>query len=171
MRRQILPLLTLALALATAGADAGRAHARTLSAAAQAETAAASTAKVERLLKESGYTHKKVSEDIWLVNRQGKNFPEFQIIITAGQGFWLAGVVVAEKKRLRVTPELLSKLLRLNHSIDYVKVGIDGDEDLFVRREAGTRLLDLREFKDIVEQVASATDTVYAEVKPFLDAQ
>src|SRR5215217_3673093 len=112
----LLPLLLLMLAPAASGADAGGARARTPAAPAAppVQSASASTAKVERLIGESGYTSKKVSDDVWLISRQGKSLPEFQIIVTSGPGFWLAGVIVAEKKTMRVTPELMFKLLQLN---------------------------------------------------------
>ena len=162
-------ILLLVVMLATSNLSVG-ARARTLRPAAQAESGAASLAKVERLLGESGYTYKKVSGDVWLISRQGKSFPEFRIIVTVGPGFWLAGVIVAEKKQMRVNADLMFKLLRLNHSQDFVKIGFDDDEDLFVRRESGTRLLDLQDFKSHVESVATAADKVYGEVKLFLNA-
>lgn len=57
------------------------------------------------------------------------------------------------------------KLLRLSHSIDYVKIGLDDDEDLFVRTEVKTKLMDLQEFKAIVENCIRA----YGKIKSALN--
>ena len=37
--------------------------------------------------------------------------------------------------------------MRLSNDLDYVKIGIDNDGDLFVRAELRVRMLDAAEFK------------------------
>jgi hypothetical protein len=78
------------------------------------------------------------------------------------------GVIVAAKKNMRLTSDLSFKLLRLAHATGYVKVGLDDDEDLYVRTELRVRMLDLEDFQAAVEDVNSDADKAAAEVKPFL---
>ena len=77
-------------------------------------------------------------------------------------------VVVAEKKQLKVTPELMRSLLRMNDDFDRVKIGIDKNGDLFVRVDSSTRVMDVQELKDNIEQVAAATDEVTKAIKPYI---
>ncbi len=58
----------------------------------------------------------------------------------------------------------------LNHAFDYAKVGLDDDEDLFVRYELHASALRPQIFKDCLDDVASAADRLYPELKPFLIA-
>jgi hypothetical protein len=132
--------------------------------ASQAETDA--EAKTTKLLQESGYAHRKTGDHTWIIERQGTDKPP--ILVASGADFLVAGIIVAEKKNLRVSADLSFKLLKLNHRLDYVKCGFDGDDDLFVRSEARIRVTDLVAFKALVESVISGADQVYAEVKPFL---
>jgi hypothetical protein len=78
--------------------------------------------------------------------------------------------LVAEKKDLKLTPEAMAKMLRLNSDLDRVKIGVDDDGDAFVRIDASIRILDTDEFKALIEQTAAAADEVFAALKPFLAA-
>ena len=98
----------------------------------------------------------------------GANIGDFQILVGGDENYMLMGVVVAKKSQMRMSGELTFKLLRLAHAIDYVKLGLDDDEDLFVRTEVRIRLFDLQSLKDAVEDVSSAADKAYLAVKPFL---
>jgi hypothetical protein len=130
----------------------------------------ATAAKVAQYLEQSGVNYKKVNANVWVVQRQGKNLANFQIILATDPNFLIAGVIIAKKNNMRMTPELMAKLLRLNHTFDYAKVGLDDDEDLFARYELHTGALSLQVFKDCLDDVASATDRLYPELKPFLIA-
>lgn len=69
---------------------------------------------------------------------------------------------------MKRSEDLLFKLHYLDHEFDYVKGGLDKDEDLFVRIDSNPRVLDLQEFKAPVEQVARSADDVYKQIRPFL---
>lgn len=129
---------------------------------------AQATAKIDQLLKDAGYDAQRKRDDIWVINRKGKNIGDFGVIVSAQAGYVLVGVLVARKAELRMTSELSLKLLRLADLIDFVKVGLDSDEDLFVRTEIRTRLVDQQSLKEVIEDVCTAADKAYAEVKPFL---
>jgi hypothetical protein len=137
-------------------------------AAAQAQSPAA---KLEELIKNSGYTSSKVSDNVWTIDFTGKQLPKFKVILSAS-GKDKDGIVVvfanpAEKSRLPATPNFMMLLLKSNHDFDYVKVGIDNDGDVFVRADIPDSA-DGGYFKNVVEQVAAATDQLYGRIKPLL---
>ncbi len=123
----------------------------------------ASVAKVIRLLQDSGLTHRKTGANTWVIERQGKS-----MLVAAGTDFLVLGIIVAVKKNMRVSADLQFKLLKLNHSLDYAKVGFDDDDDLFVRTEARLRLIDLEAFKSMVNDVGNGAVKAQNEVRPFL---
>ncbi len=158
--------LALALALIAplaTGTDA-RPSRRPL-AARSGQTAAA---KIEGFLRQAGYDYSKTGDNTWLINNQGRK--PWYVLVATGTDFVVVGVVVAPKKNINRSADFMFKLLRLEHSTDYAKIGLDDDEDLFVRWELKTRLLDLQDFKSCVNSIVTASDTVYGEIKPFLSA-
>ena len=132
---------------------------------------AATIAKIAGFLKDSGYEYKQADENVWIINHKGKSVPNPQTLVIALADFVIVGVVVAEKKIIQVTADSMFKLLHLAHDMDYIKVGIDDDGDLFVRSEVRTRAMNASEFKDTVERVFSAADRAYTEIKPFLNKE
>ena len=139
---------------------------------ARAQTTPSSSAvKTESFLRQSGYKYQKLSGEVWIIKRQGENISDLQMLVATGSDFVIVGVIVAVKKDIRATPAMYQKLLKLNHSQDYVKIGFDDDDDLFVRTEVRTRTLDLQDFKATVERVAAAADKVYGDMSPFIITQ
>src|SRR6185295_4410688 len=104
---------------------------------------------------------------VWVITHKGKSVPNPQTLVIATANFVIVGVVVVEKKDFQVTADSMFKLLHLAHDMDYMKVGIDDDGDLFVRSEVRTRAMILSEFKSVVEGVFSAADRTYLEIKPY----
>lgn len=125
-------------------------------------------AKLAQILEQSGYAYRKAADNVWVVDFKGKSLSEINIFVTSAQDLIVMGAVVAPKKSMKVTPEMMFKIFRLVHDIDRVKVGFDDDEDLFVRAEVFARLFDLEEFKSYMDQVAAGTDKVHAAIKPYL---
>ncbi|MEW6210233.1 MAG: hypothetical protein AB1631_17840 [Acidobacteriota bacterium] len=138
---------------------------------AQTQNAQASAEKVATLLDKSGYSFRKTSNNLWVVSFTGKQIADVQVIITSAPDLLLAGVTIARKNRMRPTAEFFYKLLKLAHSYDLVKVGLDTDDDLFVRVELRMRTMDVDEFKSYIKQTAAAADEIYGQIKPFLSAQ
>lgn len=127
-----------------------------------------SAAKLARLLEESGDSYTKAADNVWTIAFKGKALPEFNVIATTGQDMLVLMAIVAKKKTLKVTPKMLQKLLRLNEDLDRVKIGIDQSGDVFVRVDLSVRTVDAQEFKENIEQLAAATDEVFAAMKPFI---
>jgi len=133
-------------------------------------TAFAQTVKQEKIensinsiLKSSKYEYKKLTESAWLVM-----FDDENILVGADGDFFIAGVVVARKAEFRVTAESMSAMLKLAHSIDFVKIGIDSEEDLFVRRERQGKTMEKQEFNDYISIVSAAAKEVRTGIQPYL---
>jgi hypothetical protein len=130
-------------------------------------TTAQTSAKVDQWMKQSGYKYKKASETVWVVASKGNALPEFETFVATNENVVVIGVVMAKQKNLKMSEDLLLKILKLNHDNDFVKIGIDEDNDLFVRLERKVRMLDLEEFKSCYAEVVAASDNVYTQIKPF----
>ena len=133
----------------------------------QVKTDLHTDAKLASIVESSGATYKKVAEGVWVVKLKGDALADIDVIVTSAEGLILLGVVVAQKKTMQVSPEMMRTLLKLVHNIDFVKIGFDDDDDLFVRIELPARLFDLEEFKADLQQIAAASDKVYVAIKPF----
>ena len=131
------------------------------------ETAAAKTA---RLLNDAGIVHNKVGENIWSVPYLRKDKREFQVFVTTAPDTLVMFSVLVRKKDLKLTPELMQKLLRLNTEMDSVKLGIDKDGDLIARIDLGIRTLDAADLKSNLDQTAGAVSETLAVLRPLLPA-
>jgi hypothetical protein len=87
------------------------------------------------------------------------------ILIAEQSDMVIVGTVVRPKATLDTSAATLLKLMRLSNELDYVKIGIDNDGDLFVRAELRVRMLDAAEFKTAVQNVISAGAKAYAATK------
>jgi Putative bacterial sensory transduction regulator len=124
--------------------------------------------KVGHLLADSGYNFVKKTDTVWYVEKQGKALKDFKVIIATENDLMVTFVIVAKKSQLQDTDTLFRKLLRFNHDLDRVKIGFDGDGDLFVRADNSVRTMDVQELKEIVEQVAASANEVYAGTSDFI---
>ncbi len=118
--------------------------------------------KVERLLKETGLNNKKYGEGIWLVEAQGKNFP---VLVAASGDVVVVGVIVVKKGTIAMSQEFLYKVAKLNHEYDFVKIGLDNEDDLFARSERKVAGLTAADFKETFDQVVNATDKVVEQLR------
>lgn len=130
----------------------------------------ASAAKIVQMLEESGHTYGKAADNVWSVKFRGNTLDDISVITIGHEGLLIMVAVVAEKKDFKATPELMTKLLKLNDDYDRIKVGIDKDGDMFVRVDLTLRVTDSQEFKLNVEQVSAAADEIAATIKPYMVA-
>lgn len=129
---------------------------------------AASDAQVELLLGQSGLKYKRAGDGVWVIRMVGKVFPYFQVVIASGPGYVLASVVITNKKNLKFDSDLGYALLHLAHELNYIKVGFDNGDDLFVRSELRLKQLDADEFRVMIDRLAGAADKTYELVRPSL---
>jgi hypothetical protein len=124
--------------------------------------------KLAQILERSGYPYKKAADNVWVVSFKGNSKPDIQVFVTSAENLIVMGTVVAAKASMKVTPELMFKLLRIVDDIDRVKIGFDDDEDLFLRAEVTNKCFDVESFKSSMDQISAGTDKVYAAIKTSL---
>ena len=127
-----------------------------------------SPAKAARLLRESKVKFTKVADNIWTVPYNGKTFKDFDVLVSTEKSFMVMFVVVAKHKDYKASAEVFSALLIQNSEMDRVKIGIDADRDIIVRIDLSMRLLDKRELVENLDQLASASDEVFAAIQTHL---
>jgi hypothetical protein len=126
--------------------------------------------KTAQFLEQFGGTYTKISDAVWVVPFKGKSIDglEVLVIVSPESNLIVIGTTVVKKKNLKQSQNLLYRLLKYNHFADYVKVGFDDDDDLFVRADLNAKTLEFQSFKEILEQVGAVADELYTQVKPDL---
>jgi hypothetical protein len=125
-------------------------------------------ARVEEFLQQSGYTFQKVKANSWFLLVDGKEMGQIRIILGAGPRQIAMGAVVVPKRKLQLSTEGLQKLMKLSYELNYVRVCLDGDDDLIVLQQMKEPWLNAEEFKTTVNTVANAADRAYAEIRPYI---
>lgn len=131
----------------------------------------ADATRIDKLMKQAGYTFEKKGDTVWIIKQHGENLGDFKEILAVGDGLLVIFVTIVRDADIPRTEELEYKMLKLNHELDRVKVEIDDDGDADVRADVTARILDTAELKEQVHQVAASADEVYADIKPFLAQQ
>jgi hypothetical protein len=124
-------------------------------------------ARLGTLVDQSGYRSKKFSGSAWAVYVNGADGREWRVLCAADPDLFVIGIVVAEKRTMRLTEEALRLLLRLEHGNDFVKIGLDAQDDLFVRSEVKIQDFNLADFKTLVRQNIKVAEAVQAAIKPY----
>ncbi|WP_404787586.1 T3SS (YopN, CesT) and YbjN peptide-binding chaperone 1 [Altericista sp. CCNU0014] len=129
-------------------------------------------AKIGQFLERFGGPYTKAADAVWVVPFKGKALANFDVFIatSSDSNLLIIGATVAKKQNLKLSQALLHRLLKYNHTADYVKVGLDDDEDLFARAELNAKTMDFESFKEVLEQVGAVADELYAQIKPNLSA-
>jgi hypothetical protein len=123
--------------------------------------------KVEGLLEQTGYTIKVLAPcRSWMATDatsipKGDGLSGVMLIGESGDAV-VIGTVLRTKARLNLSTDLAIKLLQFNHDLDWVKVGIDHDGDLFVRQELHEANLTELDVQNAFKTVAAAGEKVYA---------
>lgn len=138
------------------------------SADAQSPEETAIAAKVVQLLGGTGYTYVQRTPTVWYIDMNRSSLKDFRLILASNDRLLVIFVTVLKKNQMRMTPEFMLSELQNNNKLDYVKIGIDKDGDLFVRTDCTPRVMDTQELKTQIEQVAAASNEVYANAQPFL---
>jgi len=125
-------------------------------------------ARVESLMRQSGYDFRKVKPNSWYLILPGREMVQMRIILGAGPSSIAMGAVVVPKSDLRLNADALLKLMKLSYELNYVRVCIDTDDDLIVMSQRKEPWLSVDEFKTTVSQVSAAADRAYAVMRPYL---
>ena len=119
---------------------------------------------MDDMLKQTGYAYKTHNPTTWSIDLNRKNLGKVRVILSSGSDILVTFVIVAKKAQIDKTPAMMDQLLTANHDYDYTKIGLDKDGDMFVRVDMPLRTIDAAELKSIIDQVANASDEVYAKV-------
>jgi Putative bacterial sensory transduction regulator len=132
------------------------------------QPALAQSVGMDALLKQTGYTYTTHNATTWSIDLNRKNLGKVKVILSTGSEILVTFVIVAKKAKIQKTPQMMDTLLTANHDYDYTKIGLDKDGDLFVRIDMPLRTIDSSELKQIIDQVANASDEVYAKVARWI---
>jgi hypothetical protein len=119
---------------------------------------------MDAMLKQTGYGYTTHNATTWSIDLNRKHLGKTKVILSTGSDILVTFVIVAKKAAIQKTPQMMDTLLTANHDYDYTKIGLDKDGDMFVRIDMPLRSVDAAELKSIVNQVANASDEVYAKV-------
>jgi Putative bacterial sensory transduction regulator len=136
--------------------------------AAAAQVALAQSVGMDAMLKQTGYPYTTHNPTTWSIDLTRKNLGKVKVILSTGSDILVTFVIVAKKAKIQKTPQLMDTLLTANHDYDYTKIGLDKDGDMFVRVDMPLRTVDAAELKSIVDQVANASDEIYAKVATWI---
>jgi hypothetical protein len=87
------------------------------------------------------------------------------LMIGDGGEMGIVGTVLQSKAELNLSADLLRQLMLLNNELDYMKIGIDSDGDLFVRAEMRMSSLTAENFSATVKDVVRASNQIYDILK------
>jgi len=136
--------------------------------AAFSQPAGAQSVGMDAMLKQTGYTYTTHNATTWSIDLTKKNLGKTKVILSTGSEILVTFVIVAKKAAIQKTPQMMEALLTANHDYDYTKIGLDKDGDMFVRIDMPLRSLDATELKSVIDQVANASDEVYAKVARWI---
>jgi len=132
------------------------------------QPAGAQSMGMDAMLKQTGYTYTTHNDTTWSIDLTRKNLGKVKVILSTGSDILVTFVIVAKKAAIQKTPQMMETLLTANHDYDYTKIGLDKDGDMFVRVDMPLRTIDATELKSIIDQVANASDEVYAKVARWI---
>ena len=126
------------------------------------------SAKIARLLNETGTKMTKTADSTWTIEYEGKSMKDITVGVTFGDGILVTYARITESKGVKFSTQVLEKLLQLNFTFDRVKVGIDKEAIIFVRTDMTVRTLDKEELSAGIEQVAAAADETHKVLRSHL---
>jgi Putative bacterial sensory transduction regulator len=128
----------------------------------------ATAESMDAMLQQTGYQFNTHNATTWSIDLDRKNLGKVKVILSTGSDILVTFVIVAKKAGIQKTPQFMEALLTANHDYDYTKIGLDKDGDMFVRIDMPLRTVDAAELKSIIDQVANASDEVYAKVAHWI---
>ncbi len=125
-------------------------------------------AKVAMLLGGTTYPYKTIADGVWTIDFTGKSLLSFRVLAGADKGILTAFAVIAKADQFASSAELMAMLLKLNSSLNSVRVALDADDDLIVETKLSIRLLDAAELKSKIDEFAGAADTIHDSMGAYL---
>jgi hypothetical protein len=139
--------------------------------AADGQTDDGGVAKVAMLLGGTTYPYKTIADGVWTIDFMGKSLASYRVLAGADKGTLTAFAVIAKAGQFTASTELMTMLLKLNTSLNSVRVAYDADGDLIVETKLPIRLLDVAELKNKIDEVAGSADMIYESIGTYLVKQ
>ena len=130
-----------------------------------------SDTQVDQMIKATGLPYNTHNKNTWSIDLTRKNIGKVRVILSTGSDIMVIFAILAKKAAINKTPKMMEALLAANHEYDYCKIGLDKDGDMFVRADVLMRLMDTKQLKDVIEQVANASDEVFVKVSGSINTQ
>jgi ribosomal protein L12E/L44/L45/RPP1/RPP2 len=127
-------------------------------------TATNSVSNLETMLSKTGYEFTKADGNIFVTKVEGKNLKEIILIVTESEGMTILFCTVKEKATATMTLAQYKQILKLTMEFDKVKIGLDDEESLMVRIDMTTRILDVKELTENLDQIGAACDEAYGVI-------
>jgi hypothetical protein len=131
-------------------------------------SALAQSMGMDAMLKQTGYAYTTHNATTWSVDLTRKNIGKIRVILSTGSDIVVTFVIVAKQAAIQKTPQMMDTLLTANNDYDYAKIGLDKDGDLFVRIDTLLRTIDAPALKDVITQVANASDELYPKISAWI---
>ena len=121
---------------------------------------------VQFLKKSGGYT--KLADYVWAKPSQAQSIGKFNFVVFVAPDTdeVTVFVIIAEKKNIKLSQDLLFKLLNFSASRENVQITDSGDLTLGIGMNG--RLMDWQEFNDVTERVAFAADKLHERISKDL---
>jgi len=134
----------------------------------QHASASPESQKVVEAMTAAGVTFKTTKSDVvWTVPYTSKTHPAFNVIVSTGQNLVVIFAFPMRKAEFSDTYAGLHALLAANHDLDMVKIGIDGDGDIFVRTDQFVDNLTPASLKEAIRQVAASDEELIDKLAPY----
>jgi hypothetical protein len=122
--------------------------------------------KVQGFVNATGYTITVAKPcEVWVAQNaltipRGAGVTGLLLIAQSGETV-IVGGVVQSKDKLTLSADLLMKLMQTNNELEFAKIGIDNDGDLFVRAELHASSVTADDFSSAVKNVVEGSRRVY----------
>jgi len=130
------------------------------------QAVAGDAARLAGLLEASGFKYQKAGDGVWLLDFAASNGKAIRVLVATSGGLVVFGTTVKAATKDAVTRDDLRAINRLNAEVDRVKVGLDDDNDLFLRVDLTLRTLDADDLKVNASQVAATAEKAAAALAP-----
>jgi hypothetical protein len=122
--------------------------------------------RLAALLDKSGFKYQKAGDGVWLLDFASSSGHAVRVLVATSDGLVVFGTTLKATTKTDITRDELLQINKLNAEVDRVKIGLDDDQDLFLRADVTLRTLDPDDLKVNASQVAAAAEKAAAALAP-----
>lgn len=128
-------------------------------------------ANVKKLVEDSKIPFQQVGNDMWILSYKGKNKKDIKVMVSPSDYIIVYMLDLCDPKNLIVNEELYKKMIKLSNEYDMIKFVFSNSGVLYIRLDSYTKTIDLTQFIEQADQIATAADSAYPELKKFFKAE